>query len=182
MNAGKSTTLLQSNYNYLERGMRTLLLTPQISIRPNSNTIASRIGLSADAVACDENFEIFDYVNNLESSKRPHCILADEVQFFTPQQIRQIAHIVDELSIPVLAYGLRSDFRGELFPASRILLTIADELNEIKTICHCGSKATMNLKIDDNGKVVRDGDQVEIAGNERYIATCRKHFYEGSIN
>lgn len=178
MNAGKSTTLLQSNHNYLERGMRTLLFVPKISIRTNSGKIASRIGLSADAIDCDEDYDIYQHVEKLSSP--PHCILTDESQFFTQDQIYQLAKIVDTKNIPVLAYGLRSDFRGELFPASQTLLTIADELNEIKTICHCGSKATMNLKVDDHGHVIRNGAQIEIAGNERYIPTCRKHFLEGS--
>ncbi len=181
MNAGKSTTLLQSSYNYHERGMDTLLFTPGIDTRYGSGKISSRIGIDANAISIDEHFNLFDYVAT--ELKHPElnlkCIMVDEAQFLTKEQVRQLANIPDKLKIPVLAYGLRTDFRAEPFPGSLYLLAWADELIELKTICHCGSKATMNMRIDENNQKVTEGSQVEIGGNDRYVATCRKHFNEG---
>lgn len=185
MNAGKSTTLLQSSYNYQERGMETILFTPAIDTRYGVGKIASRIGLEANAVTFTPEFDLFHHV--LEKvSKNPNikCVLIDEAQFLNKQQVEQLCKICDEINVPVLAYGLRSDFRGEPFEGSLYLLLWADLIIELKTICHCGRKATMNLRIDAEGKAVRGGEQVDIGGNERYIATCRRHYKlgEGLIN
>lgn len=182
MNAGKTTTLLQSNYNYLERGMETLLFTPSIDTRHELGVIASRIGLVADAYAFESTFNFFEYVQNVISTKRVSCVLIDEAQFLTKPQVLQLTRIVDELKIPVLAYGLRSDFMGEPFEGSKYLLAWADDLIEIKTICHCGRKATMNTRIDAEGRIVREGEQIEIGGNNRYIALCRKHYMSGETS
>lgn len=179
MNAGKSTILLQSSYNYRERGMNTLVLAPEIDRRQAPGKVASRIGIDADA-------EIFNTADNLlviaqhENERSTlHCVLVDEAQFLTKRQVRQLSDICDVMDIPVLAYGLRTDFQGNLFEGSDALLAWADTLTEIKTICHCGSKATMVLRLDDSGRVVTEGNQVQIGGNERYVPVCRKHFKEG---
>jgi len=177
MNAGKSTTLLQSAYNYQERNMDTLLFKPAIDTRYQTDKIHSRIGLNADAVSFNEKFDL--YANTREQKlKNPKlsCVFVDEAQFLTKEQVIQLLMIVDELNLPVLAYGLRSDFRGEPFPGSMYLLVWADHLHEIKTICHCGKKAIMNARIDANGHIIKSGEQVQIGGNESYVAMCRKHF------
>lgn len=179
MNAGKTTTLLQSNYNYNERGMETLLFIPAIDTRHSLGIISSRIGLTAEAHAFEPGFDFFEYVSKCVKHKKVSCVLIDEAQFLSREQVLQLTKIVDKLKIPVLAYGLRSDFRAEPFEGSQYLLTWAEELSEIKTICHCGRKATMNARIDDNGNVLSEGEQIEIGGNNRYIALCRKHFMEG---
>lgn len=182
MNAGKSTTLLQSSYNYQERGMDTLLFVPQIDTRHGLGKITSRIGLQAEALPITKTFNIYDFVAvQLKNNPNIKCILVDEAQFLTKAQVQELCEITDEFNIPVLAYGIRSDFQGEPFPGSLYLLAWADILTEIKTICHCGKKATMNLRIDSHGNPVRQGEQVEIGGNERYVATCRKHFKLGEI-
>lgn len=177
MNAGKSTTLLQSSYNYQERGMNTILFSPSIDTRYEKGTIHSRIGLHSKAVSFDSSFHLYDYTasarTKLENLK---CILVDEAQFLSKEQVAQLTDVVDEFSIPVLTYGLRTDFRGEPFPGSLYLLAWADEVIEIKTICHCGRKAIMNVRTDEAGRPVTSGAQVEIGGNEKYIATCRKHY------
>lgn len=180
MNAGKSTVLLQSSHNYRERGMNTLLLTAGIDTRYQYGTVSSRIGLSEPALAFHNEDDLFELVNNpIQSGLRYACILIDEAQFLTRLQVHQLTRITDELSIPVLAYGLRTDFRGELFPGSQHLLAWADELIELKTICHCGRKATMNMRINATGQVVREGEQVLIGGNDNYVSTCRLHFKRG---
>lgn len=180
MNAGKTTTLLQSSYNYKERGMDTLLYTPIFDTRYASGVIASRIGLTTDAIAFSKDFNFFKDVSERKPTlSKLKCILIDEAQFLTKEQVLQLTEIVDYLKLPVLTYGLRTDFLGETFEGSHYLLAWAEELIEIKTICHCGSKATMNARIDENGKVVRHGDQVEIGGNDRYISLCRHHFNAG---
>lgn len=177
MNAGKSTTLLQSSYNYQERGMSTILFTPIIDTRFAPGTVHSRIGLNANAVSFDDSFNLYDYTVTAKAKQENlKCILVDEAQFLKKTQVEQLARIVDELDIPVLAYGLRSDFMGEPFEGSLYLLAWADNLIEIKTICHCGRKATMNMRVDENNNPVRSGAQIEIGGNERYVAVCRKHF------
>lgn len=182
MNAGKSTTLLQSSYNYKERGMDTILFTPELDDRFGRGKIASRIGLEANAVAFNEEFDLYDYCEKaLKENNNIKCVLVDEAQFLNKTQVEQVCKIADELNIPVLAYGLRSDFSGEAFPGSLYLLLWADLIIELKTICHCGRKATMNLRVDDNGQAIRDGEQFVIGGNERYVATCRKHFKLGEI-
>jgi thymidine kinase len=179
MNAGKTTTLLQSDYNYRERGMDTLLFTPCIDTRVALGKIASRIGLEANAVSFDDRFDFFEYVRTIKLQKpNLKCILIDEAQFLKKTQVEQICRVVDALNFPVLAYGLRSDFRGEPFEGSKYLLVWADNLVEIKTICHCGRKATMNQRVDAFGHAVKEGAQIEIGGNDRYIALCRTHFNE----
>lgn len=179
MNAGKTTTLLQSNYNYQERGMNTLLFIPSIDTRHALGIISSRIGLQNEAHAFERNFDFFTFVKNHIQQQKISCILIDEAQFLSKEQVFQLTRIVDELKIPALAYGLRSDFMGEPFEGSKYLLALAEEITEIKTICHCGRKATMNARIDENGCVLREGEQVEIGGNDRYIALCRKHYMSG---
>lgn len=174
MNAGKSTILLQADFNYRERGMRTLLFTAAIDTRAGEGVIASRIGLSAPAIA-------FDAATDLEAvalgaEHRPACVLVDEAQFLSPAQVAQLARLADCHDMPVLAYGLRTDFQGELFPGAARLLAIADALVEIKSVCECGRKATMNLRIDAQGRAVTDGAQTDIGGNDRYVALCRRHF------
>lgn len=179
MNAGKSTVLLQSAYNYQERGMDILLFKPSIDNRFSAGAIHSRIGLNAPAILFDEHFNFFEYVQAeaIKNSKLK-CIFVDEAQFMKRAQVEQLAEIVDQLNIPVLTYGLRSDYRGQPFEGSLYLLILADNLTEIKTICHCGKKAMMNRRIDAEGRAVKTGDQVFIGGNESYIAVCRKHFKE----
>lgn len=181
MNAGKSTTLLQSSYNYNERGMDTILFTPEIDTRYGLGKIYSRIGLHSDAVAFNAELDLFDYVAKQKADPNLNlkCVLVDEAQFLKKNQVLQLARISDELKLPVLTYGIRTDFLAEPFEGSLYLLAWADELIEIKTICHCGSKATMNMRIDANEQPVRVGAQIEIGGNDRYVATCRKHFYSG---
>lgn len=179
MNAGKSTVLLQSSYNYRERGMRTLLLTPAIDTLEGVGKIHSRIGLGADAYAFS-SLEDLRRLAEAEHEQSPiHCVLVDEAQFLTRKQVMQLCGIADELGIPVLTYGLRTDFRGELFEGSQYLLAWADALTEIKTICHCGRKATMVLRIGADGKALREGSQVEVGGNERYLSVCRQHHSQG---
>jgi len=177
MNAGKSTVLLQSSHNYRERGMQTLLFTPAIDTRFQRGTICSRIGLSEEAFAFNAEDNLFKITSQLKSSVSNYsCVLIDEAQFLTREQVHQLTEVTDQLSIPVLAYGLRTDFRGELFPGSQYLLAWADELVELKTICHCGSKAIMNMRINAQGEAVVEGEQVLIGGNESYVSTCRLHF------
>lgn len=179
MNAGKSTVLLQSAYNYQEKGMGVLLFRPAIDYRHNDGKIHSRIGLSADAISYDDQLDLFDFAQQEKKhNPRLRCILVDEAQFLTREQVWQLTSIVDKLDVPVLAYGLRSDYRGEPFTGSLYLLVWADSLVEIKTICHCGRKATMNVRIDAMGKVVKMGEQIQIGGNEQYISMCRRHFRE----
>jgi len=173
MNAGKSTALLQAAYNYAERGMSTLLFTAKLANRA-SGRIVSRIGIEADATTFDAEADFWA----LLAQARTNCVLVDEAQFLSTVQVRQLARIVDEANIPVMCYGLRTDFRGELFPGSAALLAWADTLSEIKTICVCGRKATMVVRVSLSGHVERVGQQVEIGGNERYISLCRKHFSE----
>jgi thymidine kinase len=178
MNAGKSTVLLQSSYNYHERGMRTLLFMPALDTRAGLGRIESRIGLSSDAIALGAGDDLLERVRGAHAQAPVACVLIDEAQFLTPAQVRQVTDIADTLRIPVLCYGLRTDFQGQLFPGSAELLAVADNLIELKTICHCGRKATMNLRIGPDGKAVRVGAQVEIGGNDRYVAMCRRHFKE----
>lgn len=179
MNAGKSTILLQSSYNYRERGMNTLVFSPEIDDRFGVGKISSRIGLQADSIAFSPSVNLFLSIQKEHAKKTVHCVLVDESQFLTRQQVRQLSDVCDDLDIPVLAYGLRTDFQGNLFEGSQHLMAWADTLNEIKTICHCGRKATMVLRIDGSGKPVREGEQIQIGGNERYVSVCRKHFKEG---
>ena len=178
MNAGKSTALLQSNYNYNERGMDTLLFLPKVDADANKNKIHSRIGLIADAISVDTSFDFFEYVQNLKNEKKVDAILIDEVQFLTKDQVRQICKISDTLNIPSMCYGIRTDFRGELFEGSSELLALADNLIELKTVCDCGRKATMVVRLDEAGKVITAGEKIQIGGNDTYKVYCRKHFRE----
>ncbi|TWU47162.1 Thymidine kinase [Rubripirellula tenax] len=179
MNAGKSTILLQSSYNYRERGMNTLVLAPEIDNRMGAGKVSSRIGIDADAEVFNTADNLFVIVEHEHKRSPIHCVLIDEAQFLTKKQVHQLSDVCDTMNIPVLAYGLRTDFQGNLFEGSDALLAWADSLTEIKTICHCGSKATMVLRVDDTGRVVKEGQQVQIGGNERYVPVCRKHFKEG---
>jgi thymidine kinase len=177
MNAGKTTTLLQSAYNYHERGMRTLIFTPKLDHRAGEGMVASRIGLKARAVAFERDDDL-EILFNRERAKSGDidCVLVDEAQFLSKAQVWQLTEIVDQLNVPVLAYGLRTDFRGELFEGSQYLLAWADSMTEIKTICHTGKKATMVVRVDENGRAVKDGPQVEIGGNDRYVSVSRSEF------
>lgn len=176
MNAGKSTTLLQSSYNYHERGMKTVIFTPSVDDRYGKNTVTSRIGLQEKAIGFDQHLDFFKHTQQmLQSEPDLKCILIDEAQFLKKAQVEQLTRVADKLNVPILAYGLRSDFRGETFEGSQYLLAWAETLTEIKTICHCGRKATMNMRIDAQGNMVTQGNQIEIGGNDRYIAVCRKH-------
>ncbi len=179
MNAGKSTILLQSSYNYGERGMRTLILLPEIDTRDKAGKVTSRIGIEADAITFNTADNLLSVVRKQHEKAELHCVLVDEAQFLTRRQVQQLTDVCDELNVPVLAYGLRTDFQGNLFDGSAELLAVADSLSEIKTICHCGRKATMVLRIDASGKAVKDGKQIQIGGNDRYVSVCRLHFKEG---
>ena len=176
MNAGKSTNLLQADFNYRERGMNTLLFTAAIDRRAGLGRIASRIGLAAEATPFDGGTDLAARVRAVHATAPIACVLVDEAQFLTTAQVEQLASLCDEDDIPVLAYGLRTDFRGALFPGSAALLALADEMVEIKSICACGAKATMNLRVDCEGLTVAEGAQTEVGGNERYVPLCRKHF------
>lgn len=179
MNAGKSTILLQSSYNYRERGMRTLILAPEVDNRYGGGKVTSRIGIESAAVTFNTADNLLARIEDERIAGPLHCVLIDEAQFLTRLQVRQLTDVCDCLDIPVLAYGLRTDFQGNLFEGSQALLAMADSLVEIKTICHCGRKATMVLRIDPFGQPVKDGRQVQIGGNDRYLSVCRRHFKEG---
>jgi thymidine kinase len=179
MNAGKSTSLLQSSYNYKERGMNTLVLAPRLDDRFGRGKVASRIGIESDATTFESDTDLFDVIASQNVEEPLHCVLIDEAQFLTRDQVFQLTEVTDQLCIPVLAYGLRTDFQGEPFDGSKYLLAWADTLKELKAICHCGTKATMVLRLDSEGNAVTEGSQVEIGGNDRYISMCRKHFKEG---
>lgn len=174
MNAGKSTTLLQASFNYRERGMTTSLWTAAVDDRAGAGRIGSRIGLEAEAQVFGPATDLFAGI----AAAPPDCVLVDEAQFLSGAQVDQLAAVVDRLHVPVLAYGLRTDFRGCLFPGSERLLAIADKLIELKAVCHCGRKATMNLRVDSAGRAVMEGAQTEIGGNDRYVAVCRRHWGE----
>jgi thymidine kinase len=178
MNAGKSTTLLQADFNYRERGMRTLLFTAALDDRSGAGRIASRIGLDTEATGFAADTDLRLHVEREMDHGPVHCVLVDEAQFLSATQVDQLAAVADVLGIPVLAYGLRTDFRGALFPGSARLLALSDALVEIKSVCRCGRKATMNLRVDSAGRAVADGAQTEIGGNDRYVALCRRHFTE----
>ena len=175
MNAGKTTVLLQAAHNYSERGMNPFLLTASADTRSGIGTIKSRIGLKKSAQTFSQSVDLLNKVKEVNSEKSISCVFVDEAQFLTEKQVWQLANVVDDLKIPVLCFGLRVDFQGNLFPGSKCLLSIADELKEVKTICHCGKKATMVIR-QLNGKTVIDGDQVQIGGNESYTSLCRKHW------
>lgn len=174
MNAGKSTVLLQSAHNYRERGMDVMLLTSSLDNRYGQGNIASRIGVKSKADLYDSQTDLWKMVSKRYKDDKISCVLVDEAQFLTESQVRQLAQVVDECGIPVLAYGLRTDFQGKLFPGSLALMALAEELIEIKTICRCGRKATMNARLNGEGKMVTEGDQIEVGGNDRYEAKCRR--------
>ncbi|MET1411918.1 thymidine kinase [Roseibium sp. HPY-6] len=176
MNAGKSTVLLQAAYNYRERGMNALLLIAAFDDRGGKGRIASRIGLAADADIFTAEDNVFDHIKSAHEQTQVDAVLVDEAQFLTEEQAWQLANVADQLRIPVMCFGLRTDFQGKLFPGSATLLAIADNLKEIKTICWCGRKATMVARLDANGRIVEEGDQVVIGGNETYVSLCRKHW------
>ena len=178
MNAGKSTSLLQSSYNYRERGMNTFVLTAAIDDRAGVGKISSRIGLEVEAQIFAEKDDLTQMIATTHAHQKQHCILIDEAQFLSKEQVKQLTYVVDILDIPVLCYGLKTDFQGELFIGSQYLLAWADKLVELKTICHCGRKANMVMRLDQHGRAMKEGEQVEIGGNESYESVCRTHFRE----
>jgi thymidine kinase len=178
MNAGKSTNLLQAAHNYHESGMQTYLLTARFDRRAGEGRIASRIGIGSDADTFDAGSDLFAQIGARLASGPCACVFLDEAQFLTPAQVWQLARAVDDLKVPVMCYGLRVDFRGELFPGSAALLALADEMREVRTICHCGKKATMVVRKGPDGRALRDGEQVQIGGNETYVSLCRRHWRE----
>jgi thymidine kinase len=179
MNAGKSTSLLQAAWNYRERGLQPLLLTPELNTRDGDGCIASRIGLSASATTFSPAASLLTLIRQQAASRAVSCVFVDEAQFLTRRQVYDLGEVADGLNVPVLCYGLRTDFQGNLFEGSQHLLAWADVLSEIKTICHCGRKATMVLRIDEQGRPIRSGEQIRIGGNESYVSVCRRHFKEG---
>lgn len=178
MNAGKSTTLLQSDYNYRERNMHTLVYTAGIDDRFGVGKVSSRIGINRDANLFYKETDLFAEIVHAHKDQALDCILVDEAQFLTKQQVFQLSDVVDKLNVPVLCYGLRNDFRAELFEGSQYLLAWADKLVELKTICHCGRKANFVLRLNAQGEAIKDGAQIQIGGNESYVAVCRKHYKE----
>ncbi|QMU57999.1 MAG: thymidine kinase [Boseongicola sp.] len=178
MNAGKSTLLLQASYNYRERGMQTYLLTAAVDGRAGTGQIGSRIGIDAKADTYDVQSDLYAILERRKKAGPVACVFLDEAQFLTKDQVWQLARAVDDLGLPVMCYGLRVDFRGELFPGSAALLALADEMREARTICFCGKKATMVVRQDENGVAMKDGDQVQIGGNETYVSLCRRHWRE----
>jgi len=178
MNAGKSTVLLQASHNYRENGMNTLLLTADLDDRAGEGRIASRIGIAEAAETFGAGDDLFALIAERHTTEAQACIFVDEAQFLEPEQVWQLARVVDDLNLPVLCYGLRVDFRGELFPGSAALLALADEMREVRTICRCGRKATMVIRQGPDGQPMRDGDQIQIGGNETYVSLCRRHWRE----
>ncbi len=178
MNAGKSTLLLQAAHNYRERGMETFLITAQLDNRAGEGHIQSRIGIGAHAATFNETDNLFTMIEQRLRDGPVACVFIDEAQFLKKEQVWQLARAVDDLGVPVMCYGLRVDFRGELFPGSAALLALADEMREARTICHCGKKATMVVRLGPDGKVMKDGAQVQIGGNETYVSLCRRHWRE----
>ena len=181
MNAGKSTMLLQANHNYLERGLMPVIYTSHLENRFSENEIVSRIGLKHKSNIFTTKTDIYKDISKLSDKLSVDCLLIDEAQFLTKNQVKQLGIIVDKLDIPVMTFGIRTDFQGNLFEGSKYLLAWADNLKEIKTICHCGRKATMVLKINSSGKIILEGTQIDIGGQEKYVSVCRKHFFEKNI-
>jgi thymidine kinase len=179
MNAGKSTTLLQAAWNYREQGMLPLLLTPQLNTRDGKGRIASRIGLHAEAMNFNCTDSLIEIIRRSQQENSVSCIMVDEAQFLSKRQVAELGEIADIDEIPVMAFGLRTDFQGNLFEGSQFLLAWADVISEIKTICHCGRKATMVLRVDQHRRAIRGGEQIHIGGNESYVSVCRRHFREG---
>ena len=181
MNAGKSTALLQASHGYRERGLETMVFTSSKDDRYGESEVVSRVGLRSPAHTYSESDNILKMVHDENEKHELSCILIDEAQFLTKDQVKQLGKIVDELKITVMAFGIRTDFQGELFEGSKYLLAWADKLKELRAVCHCGSKATMIVRVSEDGSIMRSGDQVEIGGNERYLSLCRKCFYSGTI-
>lgn len=181
MNAGKSTMLLQANHNYIERGMKPEIYTSNLDSRFGTGEIVSRIGLKSKSNIFDIKTDIYSEILNKKNKKKIDCVLIDEAQFLTKDQVTQLGQVVDTLNIPVLTFGIRTDFQGNLFEGSKYLLAWADNLKEIKTVCHCGRKATMVLRLNEHGQIVEDGSQIDIGGEEKYVSVCRKHFNEKNI-
>ena len=181
MNAGKSTMLLQANHNYIERGMQPEIYTSNLDKRFGESEIVSRIGLKSKSNLFDIKTDIYKEILNKNDKKEIDCVLIDEAQFLTKNQVKQLGDIVDLLDIPVLTFGIRTDFQGNLFEGSKYLLAWADNLKEIKTVCHCGRKATMVLRLNEYGQITEDGNQIDIGGQEKYVSVCRKHFKEKNI-
>ncbi|EOD53699.1 thymidine kinase [Aeromonas molluscorum 848] len=179
MNSGKSTQLIQAHFNYLERGMHPLAMTPAIDDRSGLGVISARVGLELKAEVFSDNCDLFEMVKARHAEQAIDVFIVDEAQFLTKEQVYQLARVVDEAGIPVIAYGLKIDFRAELFPGSYHLLCLADKVEELKSICWCGNKAHMNARVNADGQVARDGAQVEIGGNARYVSLCRKHYLAG---
>ena len=179
MNSGKSTQLLQAHYNYLERGMNAVALTAKLDDRYGAGKITARIGIDLTADVFAKDTDIFELIRGRHDEAQVHALLIDEAQFMSEQQVMQAARIVDDLGIPVMAYGLKTDFMGQLFTGSEALLRLADNLEEIKTICWCGKKATQTARVDANDNVMRQGDQISIGGNDQYVSLCRKHYMKG---
>ncbi|WP_116473376.1 thymidine kinase [Zobellella maritima] len=179
MNSGKSTQLIQAHFNYQERGLSPYAMTPGVDTRSGSGVIRARVGLQLEVDTFGADCDLFELIRTREEQTRPDVFILDEAQFLTRAQVYQLARIVDELNIPVMAYGLKSDFRGELFEGAYHLLCLADKLEELKTICWCGNKAHMNARLGADGHLLREGEQVEIGGNERYVALCRRHYIQG---
>ncbi len=178
MNAGKSTLLLQASHNYHERGMQTYLITANLDDRAGAGRIESRIGIGSDADTFSPHDDLFAMIAAQQAERDVACVFIDESQFLSKEQVWQLARAVDDLNVPVMCYGLRVDFRGELFPGSAALLALADEMREARTICHCGKKATMVVRRDADGNALKDGEQVQIGGNETYVSLCRRHWRE----
>ncbi|MBI1417838.1 MAG: thymidine kinase [Limimaricola sp.] len=178
MNAGKSTVLLQASHNYIERGMQTYLMTAQLDNRAGFGRIASRIGIGEPADTFAPGEDLFAKIEARLNTGPCACVFVDEAQFLSPDQVWQLARAVDDLNVPIMCFGLRVDFLGHLFPGSATLLAIADEMREVRTICHCGKKATMVVRKDADGNVLTTGDQVSIGGNDRYVSLCRRHWRE----
>lgn len=176
MNAGKSTMLLQASYNYRERGMRTVIFIAALDDRAGQGRVASRIGLSSEAIPFGGSDDLFAQIAALHAEEPITCVFVDEAQFLSAEQVWQLARVCDRIGIPVMTYGLRTDFQGKLFPGSHALLAVADELREVRTICHCGRKATMVVRVGEDGDVIREGAQVEVGGNDRYVSLCRRHW------
>lgn len=178
MNAGKSTMLLQASYNYRERGMRTVIFIAALDDRAGEGRVASRIGLSSEAIPFRPGDDLFSVITEMHAAENIACVFVDEAQFLSAEQVWQLARVSDRIGIPVMTYGLRTDFQGKLFPGSLELLAVADELREVRTICFCGRKATMVVRVDGAGEAVREGAQVEVGGNEKYVSLCRRHWEE----
>ena len=178
MNAGKSTVLLQAAHNYIERGMKPFLLTANLDDRAGKGRIESRIGIGQPANTFTKTDNLFNMLEEITRSEKIDCVLVDESQFLNKQQVWQLARTVDDLNLPVMCFGLRVDFRGELFPGSAMLLALSDEMREVRTVCHCGKKATMVIRQDGDGNAIISGEQIQIGGNETYVSLCRKHWRE----